>query len=69
MFYAMQFCPTGFNNNVTVRAVRAKPYTSFEAAVKAVIKAGQGYVKKQGEAKPLWNNVSTAPISSHVLKG
>lgn len=61
MFYAMQFCPTGFNNNVTVRAVRSQPFKTQSAAVKAVMKRGLGYVKEQGKHKPIWHNVPMSP--------
>lgn len=55
MYYAMRFVPTEFG--ISVRAVRAKPYNSFEEARAAVIRKGEGYVKKLGEAKPHWTNV------------
>lgn len=59
MFYAMAFYPTGYNKNVTCRAVRTAPYRSLEEAVAALLKVGQeGYVKQEGITKPVWNNVS-----------
>lgn len=59
MFYAMQFIPDEFNpRNVIVRAVRAKPFKSFDAAVRAVKKVGhQGYVKEYGKKQPVWDNL------------
>lgn len=58
MFYAMNFIPTGFNNNVTVRSVRTKPYKSFESAVKALIATKrEGYIKEAGKSRPIWHNL------------
>ena len=58
MYSAMQFVPTGFNDNVVVRAVRTKPFKSFDSAVRALNRTGrEGYVKMVGHSRPVYNNL------------
>ena len=57
MYQAMQFVPLDNTKDVVVRAVRTKPYKSLDAAVRALIKVGHGYVKKDYETVPVWQNV------------
>lgn len=58
MFYAMGFYPTGFDNKVSVRAIRVHPYKTMKAAAKAIEKKHiQGYVKQLGNPIPVWNNL------------
>ena len=58
MYQSMQFIPMGFNNNVTVRPVRITPFKSFKAAVNALVKTGnEGYVKQQGQPRPVYHNM------------
>ena len=52
----MKFVPCEFGGFV-VRAVRQSPYSSIEAAKKAIKKVGQGYIKQLGVSKPVWSNV------------
>lgn len=54
LYYAMKFIPTEFNNNVTVRSIKTSPYTSLEAAIKAVKRVGQGYVHEAGKRQPVY---------------
>lgn len=57
MFTAMKFEPTGFNDNVVVRAVRTKPFKTEQAARSAVVRSGrEGYVKQVGHSIPVWHN-------------
>jgi hypothetical protein len=58
-FYALQFVSTGFNKNVTVRAVRNKPYSSFEKAKHSLLKVGEGYIKEGHNPIPVWNNTTS----------
>ena len=55
MFYALKFVKGDFGFHV--RAIRVKPYKSFDAAKKAVLKVGSGYVKKYGIKEPVFSNV------------
>lgn len=58
MYQSMQYYPIPFSNNVSVRAVRVKPFKSLEAAVKALLKTGnEGYVKQQGQLRPVYHNL------------
>lgn len=59
MFYAMVFHRDPYNPEMsTVRAKRAAPYKSLDKAIKAIEKDGhQGYIKRLGIGKPIWNNV------------
>lgn len=58
MFTAMKFEPTGFNDNVVVRAVRTKPFKTMGAAVRALNRTGrEGYVKMVGHSRPIYNNL------------
>lgn len=59
MYQAMYFIPIPYTNGVMVRATRSKPFKSFDAAVRSVIKTGnEGYVKQQGQPRPIWNNLA-----------
>lgn len=55
MFYAMAFYKNEFGK-YNVRAVRTRPFKKADAAIKAVKKVGQGYVKQLGEKQPIWSN-------------
>jgi len=57
VFYAMIFYPTEYNT-ICVRSLRAKGFSSLEAAKAAIIRVKKdGYVKKLGQAAPMWSNV------------
>jgi len=56
-FYAMVFYPSE-RLNVCVRSLRTSGFKTAEDAAKAITRAKlDGYVKKLGQAKPVWSNV------------
>jgi len=58
MFQAMQFIPISASSNFSVRATRQKPFKSFEAAKRSVLKTGNdGYIKEYGQSRPIWNTL------------
>lgn len=60
MYYAMVFHrdPTSYAGTSTIRSVRPGGYRTLDAAIQAVVKKDlEGYVRKQGISKPVWNNV------------
>lgn len=58
MYQSMQYIPISHSDNVSVRAVRAKPFKSLDAAVRALLKTGnEGYVKQQGQLRPVYHNL------------
>lgn len=58
MYQSMQYYLIPFSDNVSVRAVRSKPFKSLDAAVRALLKTGnEGYVKQQGQLRPVYHNL------------
>jgi hypothetical protein len=58
MYQAVQFLPISGSPNFSVRATRQKPFKSFEAAKKSILKTGNdGYIKEYGQSRPIWNNL------------
>jgi hypothetical protein len=57
MFYSMVFIRNNYGHH-TIRALRCKGFKTINAAIKAIQNKGlEGYVKKLGINKPVWNNI------------
>jgi len=57
VYYAMIFYPSEYNT-ICVRSLRTKGFRTLELAKSAIIRVKRdGYVKKLGQAAPMWSNV------------
>lgn len=56
MYYALAFLPNEWGK-FQVRSLKIRGYKTLDSAKAAILKSGkEGYVKKLGNATPLWSN-------------
>jgi len=68
MFITMAFYPNDYGK-FTVRAIRAKPVESLEVAINMLENSNlQGYIKKIGTHKPVWNNLTQLQFRAALVE-